>query len=158
MGAIDIKIDRFLRRYSLQFLRISVAVVYFWFGFIKFFPGWSPGEVLVGKTMSTLTFGLFQPEFSLPFLALWESFIGIGLLFKIWPRFVLISMLIQMLGTLSVFVLFPSDCFIDGNPLALSLVGQYIIKNLIILASGIFIGATLRGQAISRNPEHVGKV
>jgi len=153
----EIRIYRWLARYGFTGLRIGLAIVYFWFGFIKFFPGWSPGEALAGKTMNTLSLGALSPEGALMLLAVWESFIGIGLLINKWQRFVLISLMFQMIGTLSVFVIYPEDTFIVF-PFALSLVGQYIFKNLIFISAGIFIGATLRGQAIARNPEHLGKV
>jgi len=49
-----------------------------------------------------------------------------------------------MIGTFTPVFLFPEEVF-STFPFALTLKGQYIIKNLVIMSAGIVIGATVRG-------------
>jgi len=66
---LDQTITRWMARNSLTLLQISLGIVFFWFGALKFFPGLSPAQDLAGRTIETLSFGLLQPTVSLPILA-----------------------------------------------------------------------------------------
>ena len=57
--------------------RLSLGAVYFYFGFLKLFPGLSPGEALVGETIGRLSFGLMPASVSVPLLGFWEVVMGI---------------------------------------------------------------------------------
>src|ERR1035437_3172172 len=65
-------------RNGINILRISLGIVFLWFGLLKFFPGVSPAEDIAGRTIATLTFGLIKPSLALPLLAVWECTIGLG--------------------------------------------------------------------------------
>ena len=60
---IDIKITDWMARHGIVLLRISLGLVFFWFGFLKFFPGLSPAEGLATGTIEVMTFGLIPPKF-----------------------------------------------------------------------------------------------
>src|SRR4030067_1671683 len=77
---IDRRITNWMASYGILVLRISLGVVFLWFGILKFFPGLSPAQDLAARTIERLSFGLVGPEVSGPFLAGWESLIGLGLL------------------------------------------------------------------------------
>jgi uncharacterized membrane protein YkgB len=128
-------------------LRISMGVIFFWFGMLKFFEGLSPAESLATRTIDILSFGLIGPELVRYGLATWEVLIGMGLIFKIFLRETLLLMFLQMLGTLTPIVLLPDEVF-TIFPYGLTLEGQYIIKNLVIIAAGLVIGSTVRGGRI----------
>jgi uncharacterized membrane protein YkgB len=105
---------------------------------LKFFPGVSPAETLATMTINVLTFGLIAPTVSMKLLALWEVLVGIGFLSgRFIPFFVRIFM-IHMVLTFTPLFLFPELCF-THPPFALTIVGQYIIKNLVFIASGIAV-------------------
>ena len=70
--------------------------------------------------------------------------IGVGLIFKIYLRETLLLMFAQMLGTLTPIVLLPDEVF-TIFPYGLTLEGQYIVKNLVIIGAGMVVGATVRG-------------
>jgi uncharacterized membrane protein YphA (DoxX/SURF4 family) len=55
---IDKTLTRWMQTYGILFLRISIGIVFLWFGVLKFFPGLSPGEDLAIQTMKKLSFGL----------------------------------------------------------------------------------------------------
>jgi len=50
---------------------------------------------------------------------------------------------LQMLGTFMVFVLLPELTFQDGNPLQLTIEGEFVLKNLVLLASAMVVGASI---------------
>ena len=144
---LDVRITGALARYAVPILRIALGVVFLWFGVLKFFPNLSPAEVLAGRTIEQLTFGVVQPNVSLPVLATWESLIGIGLIAGRWLRVVLFLLAVQMLGTLTPLVLFPSETF-AVFPFAPTLEGQYIIKNIVLIGAAMVVGATVRGGGL----------
>src|SRR5262249_44436211 len=137
---------------SLTFLRLGLGVVFLWFGALKFFPGLSPAEDLAVRTISVLTWGLFPASLSLPLLASLESLIGLGFLTGWSMRLTLLLLAFQMAGALSPLVLFPGEVFYQ-LPLAPTLEGQYILKNLVLIGAGLVIGATVRGGGLVAEPE-----
>ena len=139
---IDKQIITFMRKYGILFLRISVGIIFFWFGILKFFPNVSSAEMLATETISKLTFGLVPASVSIIILATWETIIGIGLIIGKYMRTILFLLFAQMLGTLTPLVLFPRDTF-TLFPLVPTLEGQYIIKNLILISAGLVLGASL---------------
>jgi len=141
---IDIRISSWMAANGLFLLRISIGIIFIWFGVLKFFPGASPAESLAYRTIDLLTFGLLSKKTILFGLAIWEVAIGLGLLFKVLLREVLLLMYLQMLGTLTPILIFPEEVFYIF-PYSLTLEGQYIIKNLVVISSGIVLGATVRG-------------
>jgi uncharacterized membrane protein YkgB len=124
----------------LAMLRISIGIIYLWFGVLKFFPGFSPAEDLAKLTIYKLTFGVIEPDMSLLLLAIWETCIGLILIAGIFQRVVMPIVLLHMLFTFSPFLLLPKLSF-SNQPLVLTLVGQYIIKNLIIISAILVIGS-----------------
>jgi len=145
--AIDIKITDWLGRNGITFLRVGLGVLFLWFGLLKFVPGASAAEELAGRTIEVLTFGLIQPAVSIIILAVWECFIGLGLVTGRYLRATLLLLILQMLGTLTPLVFFPTETF-NHVPYAPTLEGQYIIKNVVLIGAGLVIGATARGGRI----------
>jgi uncharacterized membrane protein YphA (DoxX/SURF4 family) len=141
---------------GVRLLRLSLGVVFLWFGFLKFFPGLSPAQSLAGDTMSVLSFGLLSPQSAVLILAVWECLIGLGLITGRFLRATLLLLWVQMIGTVTPLVLFPDLCF-TVPPIAPTLEGQYIIKNLVLITAGIVIGATVRGGRLTAAPrDHDG--
>lgn len=143
----DNKITLFMRNNGILLLRISLGIVFFWFGFLKFFPGLSPADQIATDTMSTLTFNFIRPEISIIILAVWETIIGIGLLSGKFLRIILLLLFAQMVGTMTPLILFPTETF-TRFPFVPTLEGQYIIKNIVLISAGLVVGATVRGGRI----------
>ena len=134
-------IDRFLskhmRKIGTPALRISFAIIFIWFGVLK--PlGLSPAEGLLKQTVTWLPFG--SPENWLYSIGYWEVVIGIFFLFKKTSRIAIALLFLQMAGTFMPLVFLPSVTFQNGNPFTLTLEGQYIIKNLLIISGALVIG------------------
>ena len=147
LDRLDERITRWAARNSIAFLRVSLGIVFFWFGVLKFFPGLSPAEDLAARTISTLTFGLVGPSVALPVLATWECAIGLGLIVGRFMRLNLALLFLQMSGTILPLFFFPRETFAHA-PYAATLEGQYIIKNLVLVSAGLVLGATVRGGAL----------
>lgn len=130
----------------ITLLRISIGVIYLWFGLLKFFPGVSPAEQLAKDTIDLLFGGLISPEWSILLLAVWETAVGILLIAGVAQRYIIPVVLVHMMLTFSPLVLLPTLSF-TAMPFALTLVGQYIIKNLIIISALFLIQAHMKTQA-----------
>jgi uncharacterized membrane protein YphA (DoxX/SURF4 family) len=126
--------------------------VFLWFGALKFFPELSPAEDLATRTINQLTFGLISEDIALMILATWECLIGLGLILGVFLRATLLLLFVQMLGTITPIFFFPNEVF-TRFPYALTLEGQYIIKNIVLISAGIVIGATVRGGGVVAEPE-----
>jgi uncharacterized membrane protein YkgB len=148
---VDQGVTGWMARHGILLLRIALGVVFLWFGALKLIPGLSPAQDLAGRTIETLTFGLAPISIALPVLALWEVAIGIGLLTGRWMRATLLLLFVQMAGTVTPLILFQPETF-TVFPFAPTLEGQYIIKNIVLVAGAIVIGATVRGGRITPSP------
>jgi uncharacterized membrane protein YphA (DoxX/SURF4 family) len=148
---VDRNIVRWLARYSLPLLRIGMGIVFLWFGVLKFFPGLSPATDLALRTIDILTFGLLPATVAIFLLAMLETVIGLGFLTGKFMRVILALLVFQMAGTITPLALFPAETF-TIFPIAPTLEGQYIIKNVVLIAAALVIGATVRGGELVPEP------
>lgn len=125
-------------------LRISIGIIFFWFGIQKFFPGLSPAEDLATLTIEKMTFGLITQALSMPMLAIWEVAIGLTFITGYFMRIALPLLLLQMIGTFMPLFIFPDKSF-EIVPFIPTLTGQYIIKNIVVVAAALVIGAYQQG-------------
>ena len=151
--AVDRRITHWMATHGLVLLRISIGVVFLWFGALKFWPGLSPADRLATDTIDLLTFGLIEPGLARVLLAILETAIGIGLITGKLMRLTLLLLVGQMLGTVSPLFLFPELTW--SQPLVPTLEGQYILKNIVLVSAALTIGATVRGGMLIDDPEAV---
>lgn len=141
-SGLDIKLTEWMATYGLLILRIGLGIVFLWFGVLKFFKGMSPAEELVRNTVYFI-----DPDIFIPILAGWESLIGIGLITGKFLRFTILLLFLQMPGTALPLIILPEKVWTQF-PYALTLEGQYIVKNLVLIGAALVIGATVRGGKI----------
>ena len=122
----------------LIYTRLLMGIIFLWYGVLKFFPQVSPAESLAVMTIDKLFFSLIPGEVSIKLLALWEITIGIGFLLGKYLKILIPLFLLHMVLTFSPLVLLPNLSFTQA-PFAFTLVGQYIVKNLIFIMVGILI-------------------
>lgn len=146
---IDPVITKWMSRNGFLLVRISIGIIFFWFGFLKFFPGLSPAQELAIRTISILSFELIPDVVIINGLAFWEVLIGIGLISGKFMRETLLLLFLQMAGTFAPVFLFPDEVF-THFPYAPTLEGQYIIKNLVLLAAGIVLGGKLHKTSVEK--------
>lgn len=146
--SIEHSIINWMAAHGVKLLRISIGIIFFWFGFQKFFPGISSAEDIATRTIDVLSFGLVRAPYSMPILASWEVLIGLGFLSGKYLRITVLLLYAQMAGTLFPLLVFPAETFYLP-PLVPTLEGQYIIKNIIIITAAMVILAVDQGRVIS---------
>lgn len=134
---IDAFIAGKMERIGKPILRIAVAIVFIWFGVLKIF-GVSPAAELVAATVY-----LVSPDLFVPVLGVWEVLIGLCLLYRPLIRVGILLLFLQLPGTFLPIVLLP-DVVFTTFPYGLTVEGQYIIKNLVIIGAALVIGGTVR--------------
>lgn len=128
-----------------RMLRLSLAVIFFWFGIIKPF-GVSPAVLLVSNSVEELRrIAVFLPyDIFMPLLGWWETAVGLLLLSRRTVPIAILFMVPQMLSTMIALVMLPGITFIDV-PLVPSAAGMYIVKNWVLLSAGLVVLASVRG-------------
>lgn len=142
LDRVDRRISGFMRRWGVVALRLSLGVIFIWFGILK--PlGVSPAESLVRATVGWMP--LLSPDGWVAVIGCWEVLIGVTFLFHRTARVAIALLALQMAGTFLPLVLLPEVTFQAGRiPFVPTLEGQYIIKNLIIISAALVIGGTVR--------------
>lgn len=149
--AIDRRVTRWLAEHGLSLLRISIGLIFVWFGVLKFWPGLSPADELATETIDLLSLGLLPGNVARVLLALLETTIGIGLITGRFMRFTLLLLVGQMLGAVTPLLLFPELTW--SQLLVPTLEGQYILKNIVVVSAALTIGATVRGGGLIDDPD-----
>jgi uncharacterized membrane protein YkgB len=132
----------FLARWGIPLLRVSLGLVFVWFGVLKV-ARVSPVADLVARTVYWV-----DPSWFVPVLGAVEVIIGAGLLAGRALRTVLALFWLQMLGTFLVLVIQPDVAFQRGNPLLLTVEGEFVVKNLVLLSAGMVVGSTARRRRV----------
>ena len=127
----------FMSQYAIPMARLAFGVIFIWFGGLKVL-NLSPAYDLVAATVYWLT-----PEVIVPLVGLWEVAIGIALLYPPLTRIGLILLAGQMPATFMPLILLPEVCFTIA-PIGLTLEGQYIVKNLAVIASAFIIAGSVK--------------
>jgi uncharacterized membrane protein YkgB len=116
--------------------RIALFVVFFWFGFLKIIHI-SPAEGLVSR-LHEATISSFVPiEAFMILLGIIECSIGILWLIPKLTKVAFVIFIIQMFTTFLPLLFLPKDTW--QNTMVLTLTGQYIIKNVVLIASALTI-------------------
>ncbi len=149
--AVEEKLHGVLVRHAINALRITVGAIFLGFGVLKFFPGVSPAQGLSIKTIDLLTFGLVPWRVGIIVIATLECFIGICLLANRGMRLAVWLLVVQFVGIFAPLALLTSRLF-NGPHHAPTLEGQYVLKDIILVAAGMAIAAgTFRGGRLIRD-------
>ncbi len=123
-------------RYPNYFGRVSLFIIYFWFGILKVI-GISPAEGLVenlfNQTLGTVVdFQIFSLGFGI-----FECFVGLIWLFPRFTKVAFYILIAHMVMTFLPTLLLPEATW--QTWFTPTLVGQYIIKNFALISLGWFI-------------------
>ncbi len=139
----------FLDRHSISFLRISLGLVFLCFGVLKFFPGLSPAEDIAAATIDRLTFGLVGGRQAVLLTATLETFIGLTLVTGKFVRIGLVVLTGALVGIMSPLILFTDQLFPKGP----SLMGQYVLKDIILAAGAMVVAAYALGSRLTSDED-----
>jgi uncharacterized membrane protein YkgB len=136
---IDSSLIHFFRKIFVPSARIGLFIVFFWFGFLKVL-GLSPASGVVQRLFeNTIPFMEFSTFLVL--FGLFECLIGILFLIKGMERVVIPLLLIHMVTTFGPLIFLPEEAW--QSFMVPTLAGQYIIKNVVLVAAAIGIAAHL---------------
>ena len=147
------RLTGWLADHSIAILRVSLGMVFLMFGVLKFVPGASPAEELAVRTVQTLSFGVLSAQAALLVTAVVETFIAVTLITGRLLRTGLTVMAGAMVGIMSPLVIFATDLF-PGAP---TLEAQYVLKDIVLVASGLVIAATAMGARLQTTPASHGR-
>lgn len=122
-----------------RILRLGLGGIFIWFGLLK--PlGLSPAEALIAQTVGWCC----DPAWFVPLLGWWEVVIGVCLIDpNRWfgaaslTRVGVVLMMAQMSGTFLPLIILPDVTW--RSPGVLTLEGQYIVKNLVLIGGALYL-------------------
>jgi putative oxidoreductase len=132
------RIDQLLRRFSLPLLRASLGLVFIWFGALKV-ADVTPARELVAGTIPWL-----DPDWLVPVLGWFEIAIGAVLMSGYLLGWVCAAMVAHLGGTFLTVVMQPEVMFQHSNPLMLTMEGEFVAKNLVLITAALVIAAWAR--------------
>ncbi|MFJ6355146.1 hypothetical protein ACIQKB_37525 [Streptomyces sp. NPDC092046] len=122
-----------LHRYGLVLLRAGLGGVFVWFGVLKAI-GLSPAAQLVVDVMPFDTGGWFVPA-----LGWVEIVLGVWLITGRGQAALLPVLGGHLLGTFAVLLVTPQLAFDHSNPLLLTMVGEFVVKNVVLFAAAVVL-------------------
>ncbi|WP_441248436.1 DoxX family membrane protein [Kitasatospora sp. McL0602] len=141
LTALQRNIHQLVHTHAMTVLRWTVGIVYIWFGALKLFNVTPVGQ-LVRDAVPFPT-----PDWFVPALGALEIVMGFWFLAgrglqRLLPLFVL-----HMLGTFSVLLFLPGQAYQHYRPWELSLTGEFVVKNVVLLTAGLIVCIKPRGSA-----------
>lgn len=127
-------------RLGFPLMRYAIGIVFIWFGALKIID-MSPASALIEETVFFLS-----PELFIPILGVWEILIGVSFLYHRLIRLGILLLFLQLPGTFLPLILVPEAVY-TTFPHGLTVEGQYIVKNLVIIGAALVIGGTVRSTA-----------
>jgi putative oxidoreductase len=140
-GRVDLarrQLDRLLRRFSLPLLRASLGLVFVWFGALKV-ADVTPAKELVAGTVPWL-----DADWLVPVLGWFEIVIGAALISGFLLGWVCAGMVAHLCGTFLTVLMQPDIMFQHGNPLMLTMEGEFVAKNLVLITAALVLATWAR--------------
>lgn len=135
---IDLEIIAWAKRLFVPIARTAFFVIFFYFGFLKLL-GLSPASALA-EALTAQTIGMQYFDLSFTILALFECLIGVLFLIPKATRVVIPLLFIHLAVVCSPLIIVPQ--MVWQQPFVPNLEGQYIIKNVALVAVAIGIAAS----------------
>lgn len=126
-----------LKKLSLPLLRISLGLVFVWFGLLKL-TNTTPVAALIAGAVPW-----FDPSWFVPLLGAVEVLLGVALIAGRWLTATTMTLVMHLSGTFLVLVTQPAIAFQHNNPLLLTTEGEFVVKNLVLIAAGVVLAARL---------------
>ena len=137
-GDVEQRVVAVLRRVGLTLLRVSLGLVFVWFGALKVADLTPVGDLVAG----TLPF--LDRTWFVPGLGAVEVALGLALLLGRAITVVCAVLVAHLCGTFLVLVMQPELAFQNGNPLLLTTIGEFVVKNVVLISAALVLAARLR--------------
>ncbi|MFJ9621026.1 hypothetical protein [Streptomyces sp. NPDC101181] len=155
VGRVVGRLAALIDAHAFALLRMTVGIVFVGFGALKLFPSASPAEQLAVDAATKMTLGLVPETVLLLSLAALETAIGIGLI--VGGRLLrpaLVVFFLHMGGVFSTLVLLPDAMWQPHSP-APTMEGQYVVKNVVLVAVCLVVAAREWGRGPGRTDHTV---
>lgn len=144
----DQKVIFFLRKHSDQIARVSLFIIFVWFGLLKVFLI-SPAGPLVTSLLQSTFLGFIDPDTFVRYFGVFEVVLGAMILLPKLERITFAILLFHLFTTVMPLFMIPHAVW-DGFMLP-NLVGQYIIKNVALLSLGLVLFARLKPMTLTHS-------
>ena len=124
-----------LARIAIPLLRLALAFVYVAFGLLKVI-GLSPVADLVAAMIPFL-----PAEQAVIAMGVFEIIAGVLLAVGVLVPWIAAAQVVHLAGTFLVFLVLPGLTFVGGNPLALTVLGEFVAKNVVLIAALLVVAA-----------------
>jgi putative oxidoreductase len=146
LRALDHAVSGVLRPFTLPALRVLLGLVFVWFGALKV-VGRSPVAGLVARTLP-----FANPHLVMLVLGTLEGLLGVMLIFGVFLRLALPVLVVHLAGTFATFVVAPHLMFSAGDPLLLTGNGEFVAKNVVLIAATLVLIAHTIGTPAKAQP------
>ena len=137
---LDTALLGWARKRSNTIGRVAISIIFIWFGALKVID-MSPAYGLVEQLLQQ-TLPAFPMEFFFPFLGWMEMLVGALFLVPKWTRVAVLALVLHMITTFLPLVLLPG--MVWTAPGALTLEGQYIVKNIAIVTLALALAVHIK--------------
>ena len=127
---------RLLARVGVPLLRLSLGLVFVWFGALKVADRTPVGDLVAG-TVPWLDRAWFVPA-----LGAFEVVLGLALIVGYRLGWVALLTAAHLAGTFLTLVVQPDVAFQQGNPLLLTTEGEFVAKNLVLATAALVVAAS----------------
>ncbi|GII87899.1 hypothetical protein Ssi03_58890 [Sphaerisporangium siamense] len=148
VAGIEATLVALLRRRAPDVMRWALGLVFLWFGALKVANATPVGDLVA----DTLSFVPVPASILVPALGLFEIAVGVLLVINRWLRPVLVALLCHLAGTFLVLVVRPDTAFKGGNVLMLTMEGEFVVKNVVLIAATLLVAATLPSRTGDSGP------
>lgn len=127
-----------IRPYSLTMLRLALGTVFVWFGALKLFDVTPVGDLVAG------TVPFLDASWFVPVLGAGEVALGLALMVGRYLTALSAALVAHLSGTFLVLVVQPELAFQHGNPLLLTTIGEFVVKNIVLVCAALVLASRLR--------------
>jgi len=145
ISELEHRVATLVRPFSLLMLRVSLGVVFVWFGALKV-ANVTPVAALIAGTVPWVDAAWF-----VPLLGAVEVVVGVALIAGRRLTVVSFVLVAHLTGTLLVFVMQPQVAFQHGNPLLLTTEGEFVMKNVVLISAALVLASRLQVRPVSQS-------
>jgi putative oxidoreductase len=145
ISELEHRVATLVRPFSLLMLRVSLGVVFVWFGALKV-ANVTPVAALIAGTVPWVDAAWF-----VPLLGAVEVVVGVALIAGRRLTVVSFVLVAHLTGTLLVLVMQPQVAFQHGNPLLLTTEGEFVMKNVVLISAGLVLASRLQTRPVSQS-------
>ena len=127
--------NQHILKWAVPLLRVALATILLWFGLTKVL------DLGAFSSLNSSIFSFFPDPIFLSVAGVIEIIVGLCLLLNFLTREMIVVLWFQMAGVLLSFMLNPSIFFLHNNTFFLTVEGEFVIKNLLLIASSVMLFA-----------------